>query len=353
MLNPLRVCIRKKLSIDVGVVCKSVATKLTSDHERSQACASSTDWMLPSASPASSSASDPSNFCAHGMHVQVAAAATVVAFVLTVRTWHARARRRRPPEEIVYLSVGGTPLTTRRSTLCLEPGSVLAINFSNNNGYGEPSKDKNGAYVIDRDPRLFNWVMRYLRFGGHLPDLPEDHLIRSVREEAFYWQLTGMVKLLDAQLAREPVAVHFSFRKPRLMTAFLCEGDRLPHNTVHAVQATYLLESEDHDGPIFVAQGMKELQLCHTMFDDNSGEWQVATTEETYLWCKADVPTLCLVEHAGIWNLLVVNMFGENVYREVPDLGLRIRRGPRLLTLDPERESSAAREPLASSNDSS
>ena len=34
MLNPLRVCIRKKLSIDVGVVCKSVATKLTSDHER-------------------------------------------------------------------------------------------------------------------------------------------------------------------------------------------------------------------------------------------------------------------------------------------------------------------------------
>ena len=140
------------------------------------------------------------------------------------------------------------------------------------------------------------------------------------------------------------------------MTAFLCEGDRLPHNTVRAVQATYLLESEDHDGPIFVAQGMKELQLCHTVFDDNSGEWQVATTEETYLWCKADVPTLCLVEHAGIWNLLVVNMFGENVYREVPDLGLRIRRGPMLLTLDPERESSAAREPLASStssNDSS
>ena len=43
----------------------------------------------------------------------------------------------------------------------------------------------------------------------------------------------------------------------------------------------------------------------------------------------------------------------ENVYREVPDLGLRIRRGPKLLTLDPERESSAAREPLASSNDSS
>ena len=144
-----------------------------------------------------------------------AAAAATVALVLTVTAWYARARRRRNLEkgvleEIVYLSVGGTPLTTRRSTLCLEPGSVLAINFSNNNGYGEPSKDINGAYVIDRDPLLFNWVIRYLRFGGHLPDLPEDHLIRSVREEAFYWQLTGMVKLLDAQLAREPVALQFA-----------------------------------------------------------------------------------------------------------------------------------------------
>ena len=128
-------------------------------------------------------------------------------------------------DEVVYLSVGGTPFTTRRSTLCLEPGSVLAINFSNNNRYGEPSKDEDGAYFIDRDPLLFNWVMRYLRCGGHLPDLPEDHLIRSVREEAFWWQLTGMVKLLDAQLARKPVAVHFYLREPRLMTAFLREGD--------------------------------------------------------------------------------------------------------------------------------
>ena len=253
----------------------------------------------------------------------------------------------------MYLSVGGTPFTTRRSTLCMEPGSVLAINFSNNNGHAEPSTDKNNPYVIDSDPLLFNWVMRYLRFGGHLPDLPEDHLIRSVREEAFYWQLTGMVKLLDAQLAREPVALHFYLREPRLMTAYFREGDQLPHNTVRAVQATYLLVCEDHDGPIFVAQGMRELQLCHTVFDDSSGEWQVSTTDKTYVWCKADVPTLRLVEHAGIWNLLVVNMFGENVYREVPDLALRIRRGPMLLTLDPERESSAAREPLASSNDSS
>ena len=43
--------------------------------------------------------------------------------------------------------------------------------------------------------------------------------------------------------------------------------------------------------------------------------------------------------------MLDVNMYGENIYREVPDLALRIRRGPMLLTLDPERESSAAREP--------
>ena len=274
-----------------------------------------------------------------------AAAAATGALVLTVRAWHAWARRRRPLDEVVYLSVGGTPFTTRRSTLCMEPGSVLAINFSGGNRYGEPSTDKNGAYVIDSDPLLFNWVMRYLRFGGHLPDLPEDHLIRSVREEAFWWQLTGMVKLLDAQLAREPVALHFYLREPRLTTAFLHEGDRLPNTTARAVQATYLLECEDHDGPIFVAQGITDLQLCHTVFDDNTGVWQAGTTDETYVWCKADVPTLRIVENAGLWNVLVVNDFGQTVYREVPDLALRVMRGPNLLTLDPELEPSAAREP--------
>ena len=262
-----------------------------------------------------------------------AAAAATGALVLTVRAWHAWARRRRPLDEVVYLSVGGTPFTTRRSTLCMEPGSVLAINFSINNGHAEPSTDKNNPYFIDSDPLLFNWVMRYLRCGGHLPDLPEDHLIRSVREEAFWWQLTGMVKLLDAQLARKPVAVHFYLREPRLMTAYFREGDQLPHDTVRAVQATYLLEVEDHDhSPIFVAQDMTDLQLCHTVFDDNTGAWQAGTTDETYVWCKADVPTLRIVENAGNWHLLIVNKWGQTVYREVPDLALRIMRGPMLLT---------------------
>jgi len=264
-----------------------------------------------------------------------AAAAATGALVLTVKAWHAWARRRRPlDEDVVYLSVGGTPFTTRRSTLCMEPGSVLAINFSFGNGYAKPSTDKNNPYVIDSDPLLFNWVMRYLRFGGHLPDLPEDHLIRSVREEAFYWQLTGMVRLLDAQLAREPVALHFYLREPRLTTAFLHEGDRLPNTTAHAVQATYLLECEDHDGPIFVAQGMQELQLCHTVFDDNSGEWHVESKDELYAWCAADVPTLLPVKNACLWNVLVVNEFGLTVYREVPDLALRVMRGPNLLPLE-------------------
>lgn len=275
-----------------------------------------------------------------------AAAAAAGALVLTVRAWYAWARRRRPLDEVVYLSVGGMPFTTRRSTLCMEPGSVLAINFSHNNGYGEPIKDASGAYFIDSDPLLFNWVLRYLRFGCELPNLPEDHLISLVREEAFFWQLTGLVKLLDAQLAREPVGLHFYFREPRLTTAFLHEGDHLPNTTARAVQATYLFQGKDHNGsPTFVAHGMRELELCHWVFDKNSGEWHVGSKDEVYAWCAADVPTLLTVENAGLWNVLIVNEFGHTVYREVPDLALRVMRGPNLLTLDPEREPSAAREP--------
>ena len=73
--------------------------------------------------------------------------------------------------------------------------------------------------------------------------------------------------------------------------------------------------------------------------DDNISGWQVGTKNEIYVWCEADVSTLrIVVEPTILWNVLVINEFAETVYREVPDLALRVMRGPMLLTLDPDRE---------------
>ena len=72
-------------------------------------------------------------------------------------------------DEIVYLSVGGTPFTTRRSTLCKVPDSMLANLFTLDNGFREPDKDGSGACFLDRDPSVFAWVLCYLRLSLEVP----------------------------------------------------------------------------------------------------------------------------------------------------------------------------------------
>ena len=96
------------------------------------------------------------------------------------------------PKEIVYLSVGGTPFTTRRSTLCRVPDSALAKLFTLDNGLREPDKDKSGAYFLDCDPSFFAWVLCYLRLEQQLYDLPPADMIRSVRMEADFWGLKDL-----------------------------------------------------------------------------------------------------------------------------------------------------------------
>ena len=105
-------------------------------------------------------------------------------------------------DEIVYLSVGGTPFTTRRSTLCKVPDSMLANLFTLDNGFREPDKDKSGAYFLNRNAKFFTWVHDYLLFECRLYDLPPTDMIRSVRMEADFWGLKDLVYILDANLAQ-------------------------------------------------------------------------------------------------------------------------------------------------------
>ena len=57
-LNQRRACMNRALTL-LACVCKPAAAKLTSNNERSQAWHSATDWMRPSPSSGSTSASDP------------------------------------------------------------------------------------------------------------------------------------------------------------------------------------------------------------------------------------------------------------------------------------------------------
>jgi len=84
----------------------------------------------------------------------------------------------------VHLNVGGRRFTTLLSTLRAHPDSRLAKMFS---GDVPAHRDSNGVYCIDRDGRLFHYILNYLRDG--MPPLglwnsPER--LELLREAAFY-----------------------------------------------------------------------------------------------------------------------------------------------------------------------
>ena len=180
----------------------------------------------------------------------------------------------------MYLSVGGTPFTTRRSTLCRVPDSALAKLFTLDNGLREPDKDKSGAYFLDRDPCVFTWVLRYLRLEQQLYDLPPADMIRSVRMEADFWGLKGLVDILDASLAQPCLAdqrveaVRFVNDGPDL-SRLLDEDDIISDPVRRAIAAVYIRASEDEFGqPIFVAHGFSNLVL-HNIIDEAASGWMV------------------------------------------------------------------------------
>ena len=90
-------------------------------------------------------------------------------------------------DDIINLNVGGTKLTTLRSTLCQVEDSLLAAMFS---GRWEDNikRDQDGAVFFDFNPQYFVLILDYLREKKistlenppPLPRVPED------QEESFY-----------------------------------------------------------------------------------------------------------------------------------------------------------------------
>ena len=86
-------------------------------------------------------------------------------------------------DDLIDLNVGGTKLTTTRSTLCQVQDSLLAAMFS---GRWEDNikRDKDGAVFFDFNPQYFILILDYLRAKKiatpenppPLPRVPEDQM---------------------------------------------------------------------------------------------------------------------------------------------------------------------------------
>jgi len=159
-------------------------------------------------------------------------------------------------QEWVRLNVGGTQFTTTKSTLSKDPKSFFhrLINQGGDDGAGgglESHRDRDGAYLIDRDPSYFAPILNYLRHGRLVMDKHVQE--EGVLEEAEFYNVTGLIdQVKDRIRKRDDEAA-----RRRAIDARLASASQRPAKTVYRViqcQSTELtnLVSTLSDGWEFV-----------------------------------------------------------------------------------------------------
>ncbi len=165
-------------------------------------------------------------------------------------------------------------------------------------------------------------------------------MIRSVRMEADFWGLKGLVDILDASLAQPCLcddqrveAVRFVNDGPNLCR-LLDEGDTISNAVRRAIAAVYIRASEDTFGqPIFAAHGLSNLVL-HMHSEETATFWLVSESaaktqdnlENSLLLCmsSANDSNHPFASYTGVWNVNVRSHPSvPGVFREMPELALR------------------------------
>ena len=117
---------------------------------------------------------------------------------------------------IVKLNVGGTILTTRKSTLCRIDGSFLESMFS---GRYPVEVDTDGCAFIDRDPKFFPLILSWLRDPESPLDLPFDDPV-FLRELDYY----GLSGAMVPQVPPEPPVIQLTWDVHRSSPGASCTG---------------------------------------------------------------------------------------------------------------------------------
>ena len=107
----------------------------------------------------------------------------------------AKRQRTSTGEDIVHLSVGGTPFAAKLSTLRAVEGSMLGVMFDPDSPF-KTSLTEDGAVKIDQDPEAFSWILGWLRRGS-LSGVPSRRMFPRISEAADYLGLDGLVAELQ------------------------------------------------------------------------------------------------------------------------------------------------------------
>jgi len=95
---------------------------------------------------------------------------------------------------VIKLDVGGVLYKTTKDTLTKYSDSMLASMFS---GRHPLQPDENGYHFIDRDGKIFEYILKFLRDDNiNLDDVPKN-ILKNIMDEAKYYCLDGLIKLLE------------------------------------------------------------------------------------------------------------------------------------------------------------
>lgn len=93
----------------------------------------------------------------------------------------------------VKLNIGGTRYETSVTTLAKDGTSMLAAMFSGL--YPITPDTDDGSIFIDRDGTHFRYILNYLRDGTFNPP-QEIHVLRELLQEAEFYQIGGLIRML-------------------------------------------------------------------------------------------------------------------------------------------------------------
>jgi len=101
---------------------------------------------------------------------------------------------------IIKINIGGVLYQTTKNTLSKDQNSMLASMFS---GRHPIQPDENGYHFIDRDGKIFEYIIKFLRDDKiNLDDVPKN-IIKNIMDEAEYYNMTSLLTFLQKHITPE------------------------------------------------------------------------------------------------------------------------------------------------------
>lgn len=100
-------------------------------------------------------------------------------------------------DKVITINIGSKLFDTTLGTLkILEPNNIINRMVINDvESKIKMTLDKNGNIFIDRNPKLFNKLLNYLRTG-----ISPKHFNNSLKEESLYYGSDKLISLIDQNI---------------------------------------------------------------------------------------------------------------------------------------------------------